>query len=185
MEPYNNNNFSTEEKVVIKEKESNKTLWYVVVAVLILGILGWLAYSQGWFGNSMNSNEPMPVEPNNGIGDGALPLNVPNINQATIETSEGFPTSHTVVVNGTLSNDCVYLNAPMQTRDGNVFDVMLTTRVEDNGNCSETPISFEERIVLETIGLPAGVYVIDLNGQELSFELENDNQLDFQAGSDK
>ena len=114
-----------------------------------------------------------------------MPLNVPSINEASIETSEGFPTSHTIVVTGTLSNDCVYLNAPMQTRDGNVFDVMLTTRVEDNGNCSEAPISFEERVVLETIGLPAGVYVVDLNGQELSFELENDNQLDFQAGSDK
>ncbi|MAQ77085.1 hypothetical protein CL684_00975 [Candidatus Campbellbacteria bacterium] len=187
MEPYNNDkNNVSQEGVVLQEKNSgNNTLWYVIVAILLLAVLGWLGYSQGWFGSAPSADDRIPVEQDNGIGDGALPLNIPSIDQTSIESSEGFPASHTLVVNGTLANDCVYLNNSEQTRDGNVFNVLLTTRIEDSGSCGTEPIAFEERIVLETIGLPAGVYVVDINGQELAFELETDNQLDFQAGSDK
>ncbi|MFT6361364.1 MAG: hypothetical protein ACJAV6_000363 [Candidatus Paceibacteria bacterium] len=182
---YNLDNNQQESGIIREKTESSRTIWYIVIAVLLLVALGWYAYSAGWFApRTVEIEDFMPVEPNGGIGDGTLPLNAAQIDSIQIETSEDFPVTQTVVVSGNLLNGCTYLNTPSQLRDGNIFYVMLDTRTEGD-LCTEALVPYETRIDLQVNNLPAGVYVVNINQQEISFELENDNVLDFSAGSEK
>lgn len=179
------------EGVVIREKSnSGRGLWYVILAILGLGLLGWLAYSAGWF-SPRTDDAVLPVEQNNGSlagPSGALGQenNAP-IDSVTIETSTGFPITQTVVAKGNLANGCLALAAPQQLRDGNIFYITLgmVDTSSDDQVCTQALVPFEERIDLEVNNLPAGVYIVNVNGQEVSFELENNNSLNFAAGSDK
>lgn len=183
---YNLQNNDNEPLIIQEQSHSSHTVWYWILGLLLLGLLGWYAYSAGWFSPRSANNEGimMPVEGNNGIGDGALAINAAPIDSLRIETLESFPVQEVLVVSGTLPNGCTYLNTPTQLRDGNIFYVTLDTRVEGE-LCTEALVPYEERIPLYVTGLPAGVYVVNINGREISFELENDNNLDFNAGDGK
>jgi len=172
------------EKTTIRERKGSSTgLWYWIIGILAIILIGWYGYSAGWFSPRV-SDDLMPVDINGGIGDGALPLNAAPIDSISIETGTSFPVTETLVVKGSLPNGCTYLNTPSQIRDGNVFYVTLDTYTEGDV-CTEALVPYEERIDLQVANLPAGVYIVEVNGREISFELESDNQLDFSAGSDK
>ena len=181
---YNLQNNEQEPVVMREKRDTSSSLWYIIIALLVVATIGWYGYSSGWFSPRDAGNEMIPVEPNNGIGDGALPLNAAPIDSIQIETSESFPVQQTVVIKGMLPNGCTYLNTPGQLRDGNIFYITLDTRTEGEV-CTEALVPYEERVQLQVNNLPSGVYIVDVNGREISFELENDNMLDFQAGSDK
>ncbi|MCA9352588.1 hypothetical protein KC901_00205 [Patescibacteria group bacterium] len=176
MEPNN------EQSNFIRERESSsKSLWYIIIVVLVLALIGWYGYSAGWFSPRETSlDEFLPADLNNE----GLPANAAPIDSIHIETTESFPIQETVVVAGNLPNGCTYLNTPTQFRDGNVFYITLDTYTEGDV-CTEALVPYEERIPLQVNNLPQGVYVVNVNGQELSFELESDNAIDFTAGEDK
>jgi len=182
---YNLDNNQQELGVIREKKESSNTIWYIAIAVLVLVALGWYAYSAGWFApRNIEIEDFTPVEPNSGIGDGALPLNAAQIDSIQIQTLESFPIQQQLVVSGNLLNGCTVLNEPTQLRDGNVFYITLDTRTEGD-TCTEALVPYETTIDLQVNNLPAGVYIVNINNQEISFELENDNQLDFSAGDEK
>ena len=177
-------------------EEENKGMgwiWWIIGLLIILGLL-WFFLGRG--GNnqgvdivdnvngsaSQSGDLPGDVE----YDANGLPILGPlaAIGSAQIETSESFPVQTALVVSGDLPNGCTYLNAPAQVRRGNTFYVNLTTRVEGE-TCTEALVPYERRIELDVNGLPAGTYIIEINGQQRSFELAQDNSLDFQAGSDK
>ena len=174
-----------QEPVIIKEKSTSRnSVWYWVLGILILALVGWYGYAAGWFTQNNNNDVMIPVEQNNGIGDGALPINAAPIDSVSIETLESFPVQQVLVVSGNLPDGCTYLETPGQLRDGNVFYITLETRTEGE-LCTQALVPYTERIPLQVNNLPAGVYIVNVNGREISFELENDNTLDFTAGSDK
>ena len=184
MENNEQNNEQASPMIREKSTSSSTSLWYVVIGLLVVALIGWYGYSTGWFSPRVDTGEFMPVEPNNGIGDGALPLNAAPIDSVRIETTDTFPVGQIVVVSGNLPNGCTYLNTPTQLRDGNVFYLSLDTYIEGD-ICTEALVPYEERIELQVNNLPSGVYIVNINGREISFELESDNMLDFTAGSDK
>ena len=167
MEPNN------EQPIIMRERQdSPKSLWYIIIAVLAVALVGWYGYSAGWFSPRADTGEFLPVEPNNGIGDGGLPLNAAPIDSLQIQTGESFPVQQTLVVSGSLPNGCTYLNDTLDTRtEGDI--------------CTEALVPYEERIQLQVNNLPSGVYIVNVNGREISFELESDNSVDFNAGLDK
>jgi len=183
---YNLHNNEQESVIIREQSSSSNSLWYWILGLIVLGLLGWYAYSAGWFSPRIDENTGvvMPVESNNGMGNEVVAINAAPIDSLRIETLETFPVQQILVVSGTLPNGCTYLNTPTQLRDGNVFYVSLDTRIEGE-ICTEALVPFEERIALQVTGLPAGVYVVNINGREISFELEGDNTLDFNAGGDK
>lgn len=177
--------FNQEPIIMREKKESSSTLWYIVITILVLALLGWLGYTAGWFSprNTTDTVDIPPISNDNG-GFGTILENAAPIDSVTIETTETFPVEQTVVVSGMLPNGCTYLNTPSQLRDGNVFYISLDTRTEGDV-CTEALVPYEERIGLPVNNLPAGVYIVNINGREISFELENNNTLDFSAGEDK
>ena len=183
MEP----EFNNQEPLIIREQNSSfKNIWYIVGAILLLLLIGWYGYTAGWFGKQLIDNgglETPTVNQEDGFGEREL-VNPAPIDSVSIETSEGFPVEQALVIKGFLPSGCTFINEPVQLRDGNVFYVTVDTYVEGD-ICTEAIVPYEKRVVLQTNNLPAGVYIVNVNGRELSFELENDNILDFSAGGDK
>lgn len=189
---YNNDSIQVNEPVILKEKKSSShNLWYLILILLLLGLLGWFAYIKGWFGSktTVPGNQVFPVEPNGGIGDGAesldnlLQSNAP-VDSIVINSLESFPVQKTLRVTGNLPDGCTYLNDPQVIRSGNAFYVNLTTRREGE-TCTQALVPYERNIALDVVGLPAGVYTVSINGKTTQFELEQDNKIDFSAGSEK
>ena len=182
------NNYN--EGILREEKGSGSWLWWIVGILIVLGLL-WFFFGQGETNTEIvdDVNGPATELVENGdieYDQNGLPVLGPlaPISNARVEISEGFPVQAALLVSGDLPNGCTYLNSPAQVRRGNTFYVNLTTRTEGD-TCTEALVPFERRIALDTTGLPAGAYIVNINGQQLSFELNQDNNLDFQAGSDK
>ncbi len=186
---FENNNVPAQEPVILQEKgSSHKGLWYWVIAILLLGLLGWYGYTAGWF--VKNTTNMIPVDSNNGISNDtksleelAQGIKAP-IDNIIINTSESFPVQKTLSIKGNLADGCTYLNDPQIIRDGNAFYINLTTYQQGN-TCTQALVPYERNIGLDVVGLPAGVYRVIVNGKETTFELEQDNSLDFSAGEEK
>ena len=171
-----------------EKKGSMGWVWWLVAILIVLGLL--------WFFMGRSNDVTVIDEINNvemtedGLAmdydENGLPLAGPlaPMSNTMIEVSESFPVQVSLLVSGDLPNGCTYLNNPAQVRSGNTFFVNLTTRTEGE-TCTEALVPYERRITLDTVGLPAGTYMVDINGRQLSFELAQANQLDFAAGSDK
>jgi len=182
---YNNN-----DNVVLKEERKSSTgwIWWVIGIIIALGLL--------WFFFGRSNSVEIVDEVNNpveevtsetaGYDENGLPLTGPlaPISNTQVVVSDGFPVEVALLVSGDLPNGCTYLNSPAQVRDGNTFYVNLTTRTEGE-TCTEALVPYERRINLDTAGLPSGTYMVDINGRQLSFELTQNNQVNFEAGSDK
>lgn len=173
---------NSEEAVILKEKKNTgSALWYWIVAILVLGILTWFAITSGWFKSLKKDmsivDQPVSVSQN---GENELV----HIKAWQMQTTESFPVGKTLILSGELANSCVYIDDVEQALEGNVFNISLITRVEE-GFCTEMLVPFEKAIELDVLGLPAGVYIINVDGQEISFELEQDNVINFEAGGFK
>ncbi len=186
----NENNYHAEESPVLKEKDnSHKSLWYWIIAILLLGLLGWYGYTSGWFNRGARETQDS-VEYTSDLQEGERQgefsrngTHAP-IDNLLIKTSDSFPVQKTLSIKGNLPDGCTYLNDPQIIRDGNVFYVNLTTRKEGD-MCTEALVPYERNIGLDVVGLPAGVYTVVINGKQTTFELEQDNSLDFETGSEK
>jgi uncharacterized protein (UPF0333 family) len=177
-------NIYEKESLNIKEQENfSQRLWYSIVALLVILLIGWYGYSAGWFSQNNIANQITPVINEEIFGDRTVTNPAP-IDSLEIKTSEGFPVQETLIIKGTLPNGCVFVNEPVQFRDGNIFYVTVDTYTEGE-ICTQAEVPYEKQVVLQTANLPAGAYVVNVNGTELSFELESDNLLDFEAGRDK
>lgn len=175
-----------QEPLIVREQDdSSNNIWYIVGGILLLLLIGWYGYTAGWFGtkaaNEINQNPATLSE--EGFGERVVNNPAP-IDSVEITTLESFPVQQVVVIKGNLPNSCTFVNDPVQIRDGNVFYITLDTYLEGD-SCTETIVPYEKQVTLNTNNLPAGVYIVNVNGQELSFEFESDNVLDFNAGGDK
>lgn len=183
MEYNNEYNMNTETPVVLKEKKNEGLkIWYWIIALLVLGLLTWFAITSEWFGPKNQNIDNGGVQA--GIENQAPGQDLATINAWQITTNESFPIEKTLVLSGNLANSCTYLGQVSQLREGNNFFITLPTRTED-AVCTQQLIPFEEAIELDILGLPAGVYTIDINGQQISFELEQDNMLEFNVEDSK
>ena len=183
MEYNNEENIITENPVILKEKNNNgSSFWYWIIGLLVAGVVVWFGFTSGWFGSPDASNPET-------IDGSVLPASVSTEPLAQIDvwqmqTSESFPVKKTLVLSGNLPDSCTYLGEVTQVRDNNTFTITLPIRVEE-GLCSQGLIPFEETIELDILGLAMGVYTVIINDKEITFELEQDNTLDFSTTESK
>lgn len=167
----------------LKEKNGKDGgTWSWIITLLVLGLLAWFGYTSGWFTPKSISDDfiDVPIESvDYGVSD-----ELAQIDNMTIETISGFPVQKVLVLKGNLLNGCKYLNDPQVIRDGSTFFVNLTVR-EEGEVCTEALVPYERNIALDVVGLPSGVYIVNVNGKETTFELEQENIVDFTAGEDK
>lgn len=90
---------------------------------------------------------------------------------------ESFPVQASVLTSGYLPDGCTVLaeDNTVITRDGNAFNVILETKRPKDALCTEAIVPYEVSIPLDVYGLDKGVYTVDVNGIEGTFELTVDN----------
>lgn len=88
---------------------------------------------------------------------------------------ESFPVQINVVAKGYLPDGCTEIDQIITNREGNTFNVQITTKRPADAICTQAIVPFEEVISLDVYGLEAGVYEVDVNGVKGSFELTVDN----------
>jgi len=97
---------------------------------------------------------------------------VENIDVLLLESS---PVQVNVVARGNLPDSCAEISDIAKQRDGNSFLVTITTSRPADAMCAQALVPFEEVIPLDVLGLPAGVYTVNVNGLSDTFTLDVDN----------
>lgn len=81
-----------------------------------------------------------------------------------------------VTVQGNLPDGCTELGEADVTRTGEQFAITLPTSRPTDAFCTQALVPFEEIIPLDVTGLPAGDYVVNVNGVSETFTLASDNR---------
>ncbi len=108
----------------------------------------------------------------------SLPTPIPVLAQVeavTINLLESFPVQVQAVASGRLPDGCTVLDAPVIEQQQNTFYITLTTHRDETLACTEALAPFEQSIALVVLGLPAGLYAVNVNGVTARFELAVDN----------
>ena len=88
---------------------------------------------------------------------------------------ESFPVQVRVLARGNLPDGCTEIDGVGQERVDRTFTVTITTARPADAICTQALVPFEETIPLDARDLPAGVYSVDVNGVQGTFELQTDN----------
>lgn len=119
---------------------------------------------------SIDSNQPLPVEPDGGIGDdqddqGKVPASA-RVESAELLILESYPVQVMLVVSGATPTPCheFRFNINEADADNQIF-VEIFSMVDPGEVCVEMEQPFEENISLPVAGLPDGVYQVFVNGE--------------------
>lgn len=96
------------------------------------------------------------------------------VNEVDLRVEETTPIQISAIVAGDLRNDCEQIDTTTQKREGNTITVNLATRYEGDA-CTQALVPFVETIPLDVAGLPAGSYLVNVNGVINSFIFTRDN----------
>lgn len=107
--------------------------------------------------------------------EGAFELEPASIDRIELLTLESFPVQVYVRINGYLHDSCTTLDHISQTRVDNLFQVSVITKRPTDEVCAKLITWFEETVALEVYGLPAGTYLVDVNGVRETFTLDVEN----------
>ena len=88
---------------------------------------------------------------------------------------ESFPVQVMIIARGSLPDSCTEIGNITQMREGNTFLVAIETLRDPDLICAQVTVPFQESVSLDVEGLPAGTYVVDVNGVRDSFVLAIDN----------
>jgi hypothetical protein len=78
-------------------------------------------------------------------------------------------------VRGDFPDDCTTIDQVLQSREGFLFTVAVSTSRPATADCALVLGNFDEVITLEVAGLPAGEYTVVVNGISDTFTLASDN----------
>lgn len=116
-------------------------------------------------------------EQNNTTGE-EYTYDMANIESIDILTLESFPVQINVIAEGYLPDGCTEIDNISKEKEGNNFNITITTKRPKDAICTQAIESFNETIPLEVKGLSAGNYTVNVNGVTGSFELAVDNTLE-------
>lgn len=101
-----------------------------------------------------------------------------NVESIDILILESFPVQINVIAEGYLPDGCTEIDEINTEKEGNNFNITITTKRPKDAICTQAIESFKETIPLEVHGLSAGNYTVNVNGVTGSFELAVDNILE-------
>jgi uncharacterized protein YgiM (DUF1202 family) len=102
------------------------------------------------------------------------PVTTADVQSVEIQILESFPVQVNAIARGQFPDSgCTTIAGASQSRSGNTFTVMLTTKVDPNALCSQVITPFEYVVSLDVSSLLPAQYIVNVNGVETSFELAN------------
>lgn len=123
--------------------------------------------------------QPTPAAPSSGTpvtgtADDML-RGLAEVQRIDIFLLESFPVQVRVQAAGLLPDACTTIDSISSERQEDTFFVTLTTARPVDALCATVKTPFTENIPVDAVGLPAGVYVVVVNGVRGSFQLQIDN----------
>ena len=106
---------------------------------------------------------------------GEVVRNLAPVEEIEILILESLPARVGVTVRGYLPDACTEIEKVVRQRDGDAFEVAITTVRPKDLFCAEVIEPFQETVALDVLGLKAGVYTVDVNGVVGTFEFQVDN----------
>lgn len=97
------------------------------------------------------------------------------IEKVEIAILESFPLQVHVHIQGILDSSCTTLHQITQRREENIFYIEITTERPAGILCADVVTRFERNVALDVYGLPAGTYIVDVNGVRDGFTFNVDN----------
>lgn len=171
-------------------KEGNKTLKYMrIITFLFLVFAVVLSGCADRAENNPDNNVDNITEPGNSTNDSEGNNSDEYIHgTAVVETIqimtlESFPVQIHVLAEGNLPDGCTEIDNITQEREGNVFNVTITTKRPKDAICTQALVPFNETIPLEVQGLEAGTYNVYVNGIPGTFVLPINNTLEDSVNS--
>ena len=119
------------------------------------------------------SNVEKTVE--RGAAQGDKIINLANVNAIEIMILESFPVQVHVVARGEHPDSCTKVDEITTRREGNTFVVNINAYRPADAMCAQVITPYDEVIALDVVGLKAGVYTVEVNGIQDTFELQMDN----------
>ncbi|MDW7732142.1 MAG: hypothetical protein SCH66_06900 [Methanolobus sp.] len=115
----------------------------------------------------------------NNTGSGEYVYDDAVVEDVEILMLESSPVQVRAVATGYFPDGCTQIDEANTTvkRNGNVFNVNLRTIRPMDAECTEAIVPFEQTINLDVYGLDKGVYTVNVNGIEKTFELQTDNTI--------
>ncbi len=111
----------------------------------------------------LSGSAPTPTPP---------PTGTATVQSVEIQIVESQPLQANAIVRGQLpDNGCTTITSTSQARNGNTFQLTLTTTTNPLVECTITPTPFEQVMALDVNNLPTAKYTVNANGVEKTFEL--------------
>lgn len=105
------------------------------------------------------------------------------VDSIEVEILESFPVQINVIARGSLPDGCTQVENVIQQRADTTFQIVVTTLRPADRMCTQAIVPFTETIPLDVIGLAAGTYTVQVNGNTGSFTLAVDNTLATSTGT--
>jgi inhibitor of cysteine peptidase len=111
------------------------------------------------------------------LGESDQAVGIAQVEGIEIEVMESFPVQVAVIASGHYPDSCTETGSITQRRNENLFSITIETIRDPDLLCAQVMEPFQESVSLDVLGLPAGTYLVDVNGVRDSFALANDNML--------
>jgi hypothetical protein len=84
------------------------------------------------------------------------------VDDITVEERGG---TYVAVINGNLPDSCSTIDGVEQSVDGTTFSLTVSASRPGDALCAQALVPFTEEVELDTAGLEAGDYTVDVNGE--------------------
>jgi inhibitor of cysteine peptidase len=147
----------------------NRRWVLALVLAIVLGVMGCASPS------TPTPGVPPAEEPTEVDGEGEVIIKGAPVDSIELLLMESFPLQMSALVRGNLPDGCTEISHSEQTREEDVIRIDLFTRRPADAICTQVLVAYEESVRVDILGLPAGEYVVSVNGVEASFSLDVDN----------
>jgi len=123
----------------------------------------------------VSSDDPTPLP--SPLPSGEVIIGEAVVDSVEFLTLESFPVQINAIVRGNLPDGCTAIGEITQSRADNAFVIHIATTRPKDQFCTEALVPYEQNVALDVYGLPKGVYTVDINAYQATFELQSDNIL--------
>ena len=97
------------------------------------------------------------------------------VDSVEVRLLESMPVQVQAAVKGYMPDACTTMDEVKHARNGDIFEITLTTTRPADMACADMITPFEEVVTLDAAGLKAGTYTVTANGVSTTFTLQADN----------
>jgi len=100
-----------------------------------------------------------------------------DVQEVHVNLMESFPLQVSITIKGTLPDGCSSIHGTKVESDTEkgTFDITILTERPKDAVCIQVLTPFETTVPLDVLGLPAGVYIVNVYDQSASFMFDQDN----------